>query len=120
MRSTVETILKKFDCLNKTLVVGFSGGYDSLCLLDVVAQLSKEYGFEAVAAHLNHNWRAAEAKAEQRRCEDIAQKLGVKFITQTLEPDAKMTENDGRIARYEFFENCAKRFNDASGLYRDT
>ena len=65
MIETVRNILKKYINISceTTFIVGFSGGWDSMCLLDIMNKLSKEYGFLLVAAHLNHNWRGKESEA---------------------------------------------------------
>ena len=94
-----------------TLIVGFSGGEDSSCLLSVLALLSKKYKFKLVCAHLNHNWRGEEALAEQKNSAKIAQNLGVEFYTETLDEGLKCTESTAREARYEFFARCANKYN---------
>ncbi len=50
----IEDFLEKHNLLNacNTLLVAFSGGVDSLCLLDIVYNLSKEYKFKFIVAHL--------------------------------------------------------------------
>ncbi len=108
--SYVEDFLDEFNLLDSTFIVGFSGGADSLCLLDIMVKLARKYKFQVIAAHLNHNWRGQESIGEQMRCAEIAQKYGIDFITNTLDEDECRSEDEARKARYCFFEKYAKIF----------
>ena len=116
MINDVEKFLQKYNLSDKTLIVGFSGGWDSLCLLDVLVKLSKKYSFKVVAAHLNHNWRGEEALMEQERCRNFANVYGIEFLSETLPDNVKASENTAREARYKFFEKCVKKYNNACVL----
>ena len=41
LKDTVLEFLNKYDLLNKTLIVGFSGGHDSMCLLDILSKIKE-------------------------------------------------------------------------------
>ena len=60
----------------KTLVVGLSGGADSVALTDALATLARKRGFRLVAAHLDHGLRS-ESAADAAFCADLAERLGV-------------------------------------------
>lgn len=102
----IKSFIEKYN-LSGTFIVAFSGGYDSMCLLDM---LNKE-GSDIVAVHLNHNWRGNESIKEAMVCENFAKERRIKFYTETLESSVPPTETAGREARYEFFRRCAKKFN---------
>ena len=109
----VAEFLKKYNLQDKTLVVGFSGGYDSMCLLDILAkvkELPDFYEMTVVAAHFNHNWRGEESLREQEVCRIFASAKGMEFYTKIASKNIKKTENDARIARYEFFEEAYEEF----------
>lgn len=112
MKETVKNILKKYITISceTTLIVGFSGGWDSMCLLDIMNKLSKEYGFLLVAAHLNHNWRGKESEAEKERCLEFCEENDITFISDTLKEGTKATEAVAREMRYNFFKKCAEDF----------
>ncbi len=112
MKETVRNILKKYVNISceTTFIVGFSGGWDSMCLLDIMNQLSKEYGFLLVAAHLNHNWRGKESEAEKERCLAFCDDNDITFISDTLAEGTKATELVAREMRYDFFKKCAEEF----------
>ncbi len=43
------------------LIVGLSGGADSVCLLHILRRLAPRYGWELQAVHVHHGLRGAEA-----------------------------------------------------------
>jgi tRNA(Ile)-lysidine synthase len=92
------------------ILVGYSGGPDSTCLLHLLHRLN----LDVVAAHLHHGQRP-EADEELRRCEQLCNDLGVPFAAghadvPRLAKDLKIgLEEAGRHARYEFFRQAAFR-----------
>lgn len=54
LRKKVENFLYKYNLKNSVgpILVGFSGGFDSLCLLNILEELK----INVIALHLNHNW----------------------------------------------------------------
>lgn len=112
MKETVKNILEKYINISceTTIIVGFSGGWDSMCLLDIMNKLSKEYGFLLVAAHLNHNWRGKESELEKERCLAFCEENDITFISDTLQEGIKATELAAREMRYDFFKRCAEEF----------
>ncbi len=117
--SKVIDFLKKYDLQDKTIVVGFSGGYDSMCLLDALSKIKNQpefYDLNVIAAHFNHNWRGEEALREQEVCRLFASAKGFEFFTKTAKNNIKKTENDARIARYEFFEEAFDEY-DADAVF---
>ena len=93
-----------------TVLVGVSGGADSLCLMHVLSQL----GLPIVVAHLNHGLRP-EAESETQRLKHYTEKLGVMFLyghadVQALANSEKLTiEAAARKARYEYLFSQARR-----------
>lgn len=101
----VRNFIEKYK-LKGTFIVAFSGGYDSMCLLDILSDYN-----DLVAIHLNHNWRGEESRLEEENCRRFAVSKGIKFYSETLPDTVEKTETAARNARYEFFEKCAKKFN---------
>ncbi|HZD57203.1 MAG TPA: tRNA lysidine(34) synthetase TilS [Anaerolineales bacterium] len=96
---------------SKTVLVGVSGGPDSLCLLDAMRQL----GYPLIVAHLNHGLRA-EARADAQRVKEFAGQLEVPFISAEADVGSiagmksLSIEEAARTARYEFLFAKAREF----------
>ncbi|MCL4380521.1 tRNA lysidine(34) synthetase TilS [Candidatus Dependentiae bacterium] len=54
--TTVAHCLDRYCRPGNRILVGFSGGPDSLCLLHILYRLQQQYGYTLIAAHLNHGW----------------------------------------------------------------
>jgi tRNA(Ile)-lysidine synthase len=99
------------------VVVGLSGGPDSVALLRILLELREAAGkrWSVYAAHLNHRLRGAEARRDARFCADLCAGLGVPFITSSRDVRALAsrlgisTEEAARRARFEFLEAAAGR-----------
>jgi tRNA(Ile)-lysidine synthase len=94
----------------KKVLLGFSGGHDSLCLLHLLL----EHGFQVVAAHLDHGLRASSA-TDAEYAEEVCMALGVEFVTRRLDVAAHARHNhftveeSARVLRYEFLFDEANR-----------
>ena len=67
MLEKVENYIRQWKMLEKgdKVVVGLSGGADSVCLFLILEELRKKIGFEILAVHVNHGIRGEEAKADE-------------------------------------------------------
>lgn len=97
-----------------TIIVGLSGGPDSVFLLDQLAALKKAGVIEKlIAAHLDHEWRSNSGK-DALFCTHIAQKYAVPFESKKLRELDKTfrgsKEEVGRKARRYFFEQLLKQY----------
>ena len=127
MINTVLNFIEKYQLSNKTILVGFSGGFDSMCLLDILWKLKVRLSFDEkniaapkkinlVACHFNHNWRGDEARKEQENCESFCKERGIEFYTETAPDDIKKNETEARELRYAFFERAMEKY-DADVLF---
>jgi tRNA(Ile)-lysidine synthase len=91
----------------ETIVVGVSGGPDSVALLDGLARLSGAHSFTLVAAHLDHGLRPDSAD-DVAFCSGLCARLGVAFRSGTADVRGRAARERGgleqaaRRARYEF------------------
>lgn len=110
IQETIKSFLNEYDLNKSDLVylVAFSGGFDSMCLLDGLRKVCKN---KFTAIHLNHKWRGVESDLEEENCKNFCNLIGVDFYSEDLSPDVAKTETAARDARYEFFEKCSKKFN---------
>ena len=119
MINIIVDFLKENKLEDKTVIVGFSGGNDSMCLLDILSKIKdipEFFDLNIVAAHFNHNWRGEESLREQEVCRLFAASRGVEFYTKNAPSNLRKTENDARIARYEFFEEAYEEY-DADAVF---
>ncbi|MFA4836854.1 MAG: tRNA lysidine(34) synthetase TilS [Dehalococcoidia bacterium] len=97
----------------KLLVVGVSGGADSVCLLHILLQLRDELNLDLHIAHLNHQLRGEESDADARYVSDLAQRLAVPVTIESRDVAAYRAENRlsveeaAREVRYAFFADVA-------------
>ena len=111
MLETVLEILKKYNLAerNKILLVGLSGGADSVCLSDILYKLSLNIGFKIIFCHLNHNWRGEHSLSDMQFCMKFAKERNIEILTEILSKDEKQTETNARELRYKFFKECQKK-----------
>ena len=96
------------------VLVGLSGGADSVALLFLLRELEQDGALTlAGAAHLNHGLRGAEADEDEAFCAALAGRLGVRFRAERIDVASRARagkrsiEDAARSARYEFFERAA-------------
>lgn len=95
------------------IVVGVSGGPDSVTLLNCLNKYKKELRCEIIVAHINHLIRKDSTDDEQY-VENLCNQMGVKCFAKRAEIEKlaqkqkKSTEEMGRIVRYNFFDEVAK------------
>ncbi len=65
---------------DKPIVVGVSGGPDSLCLFDLL----RRYEYPIVVAHLNHGLRQS-AGEEEQRLRTMVSALGIPFVSHQID-----------------------------------
>ena len=147
-RNTIENKIKetieKYDLINEEdkIVLGVSGGPDSICLLDFFNNLMKESKKEninakedynkgvspwqkiakrgvplaIVVAHVNHMIRE-EASEDEAYVRNYCRKNGIEFYSKSIDVKSLAnnnkigTEEAGRKARYDFFDEVMKKTN---------
>lgn len=107
----VRSTINKYSLLEKgdKVVLGLSGGPDSVCLLHILKQLESEYNISIYAAHLNHQIRGIEAQKDVMYISQLCDSLGVKFFVKSInvpkycEENGLSIEEGARKLRYEMF-----------------
>lgn len=95
----------------ETVLVGLSGGRDSVVLLHLLLA----NGFSVVAAHLNHQLRGRESKGDEVFVRSLCKKWNIPLMVErvnvrSLAAKHRLSiEEAARIARYRFFAQCAKK-----------
>lgn len=110
-----ETLDKFCMCENTDeIVVGFSGGADSVCLLHALNSLKGEYGFKVHAAHINHCLRGEESERDEKFVRDFCLEYGIELsvlkadVLSGAKENSMGVEEYGRKVRYDFFESLLK------------
>ncbi|GAB4561773.1 MAG: tRNA lysidine(34) synthetase TilS [Anaerolineae bacterium] len=102
------------------VVVGVSGGPDSLCLLHVLKTLAPEHGWRLIAAHLHHGIRGHDADEDAAFVERIARAWGIPCEIGHVDVPAiarerrLAVEEAARRVRYSFLGQVARQHGAAS------
>ncbi len=111
LEDKVLNTIKRYEQIKSgdTIVVGVSGGPDSICLLNVLKNLQNELKINIVVAHINHMIRK-EADSETEFVQDFCKQRDIKCfvkkadVLQIAKEKKQGTEEVGRKIRYDFFE----------------
>lgn len=96
------------------VVLGVSGGADSVCLLFLLLEYQKKTDFEMLAVHVDHGIRGAAAREDAAYVEELCRQQGVAFQLERADVKGfakaeKCSEEDaGRRLRYGAFGRAAR------------
>lgn len=96
------------------VVVGLSGGPDSVALLYSLIAAQKHMDFNLITAHVNHGVRGEDALADQLFVEKLAKLLKIKHYSKNVDmvqygkDNGISAEEAGRELRYGFFREILK------------
>lgn len=99
------------------VLAGVSGGADSVCLLMVLLELQKEMEFAIKVVHVEHGIRGEESLRDAAYVKKLCEEHGVEYecvscdIPAMAKREKLSTEEAGRIARYEAFEQIGREWN---------
>lgn len=99
------------------ILVGLSGGPDSVCMLNLLCSIRDEEKIEVAAAHINHMLRGEEADKDEEYSKRLCESLGVRFFSKRIDINkyaletGKSSELAGREARYDFFNEIINKIN---------
>ncbi len=103
---------------NSKVLLGVSGGADSMAMLDAFANLTRELpGMSLSIAHFNHKLRGEESEGDKELVTDAARKYNLPIFVSgsnvklMAEQKGLSLEAAARILRYRFFERVIKRKN---------
>lgn len=101
MKSTVRNYIREHSLLQDSdpVVVGVSGGVDSMSLLHILYEL----GYDIFAVHFNHELRGRESDADVQCVSDYCAGLGISFLSVRLGNEIRKQSGSGSI------QECARR-----------
>jgi tRNA(Ile)-lysidine synthase len=106
----IEKILKGLIVSGDKVLVGVSGGADSISLLHVLHRFSKTQNYSLIVAHINHMARGKDSDADAGFVESVAKKLKIPFYLKKFDVKIERLklktsfQDAARIIRYQFFE----------------
>jgi tRNA(Ile)-lysidine synthase len=92
------------------VIVGVSGGIDSIVLLDLLMELKGRHHLEIAVAHINHRLRDEESNEDENFVKKVAEDYGIECYVHGVDTRAFMVEHKAslqvgaREIRYKFFE----------------
>lgn len=113
--SKVKKYIKDNNLLNNNakVIIGVSGGADSIALLDMLHIL----GYECIVAHCNFHLRDQESYRDEYFVEKICTKYNVKYVSASfntkkyIKEESISLEMAARELRYAWFEKIRKKYN---------
>ncbi len=97
----------------RKMLVGVSGGPDSVCLLHILDKLSESLGMSLHVAHLNHMLRGVDSDADARYVAEFSGTLGIPVTVEKRDVEVYRKEHRisleeaAREVRYDFFSQVA-------------
>lgn len=121
VKKKIRETIRKHNLINRGehIVIGLSGGPDSVCLFSVLKELSEEMNFTLYAVHVNHGLRPGAAEEDQTYVEALCEKHGISCKTFMYDCNAAAreygmtSEEAGRKVRYESFLQVAQTLMEA-------
>ncbi len=95
------------------IIVGLSGGADSVALLHLLCSMQAEYDWDITAVHIHHGLRGADADEDMAFAEAFCENLGIPCVVRKFDVKAEAKirklgeEETGRLLRYETFRDLA-------------
>ncbi|MCK9186587.1 tRNA lysidine(34) synthetase TilS [Candidatus Gracilibacteria bacterium] len=112
-KSIFETLSKHIKKGEK-VILGLSGGPDSVFLFEMLKEFSKKTPIKIIAAHINHMLRGINSEKDEKFVKDLAKKYKteIRILRKDVEKTSKKLgrglEETGRQIRHEFFAKLAK------------
>ncbi|TET40162.1 MAG: tRNA lysidine(34) synthetase TilS [Elusimicrobia bacterium] len=115
----VKKIIERYNMFSPgdKVLVGVSGGPDSVCLLHILNRCRKEMALSLHIVHINHGIRKRESKREEKFVSHLAGRMGLPITVKSLDVPSyarrkKLTvEEAARDMRYSAFEQLAGKLN---------
>ena len=118
-KKIILNTLKKYELISKNdyIIIGVSGGADSMSLLYFLKEISAEYNLKLRVVHINHGIRVLEGKKDEEFVKNFCKKIDVPFncFYFNVKKEAKKLslseEEAGRVLRYKCFLEVLEKYN---------
>ena len=113
----ILNINKKYNLIesNDIIVVGFSGGPDSVFLVEMLKKLQHFFNFKIYLVHINHLLRGEDADSDENFSFEYAKKNNLEIfikripVKEIAKEIGKTLEEVGREERYKFFSEIYEK-----------
>ena len=120
-KKRIREYINKYNMINKGdgVILGLSGGPDSVCLFFVLLALKDEYEIKIQAIHVNHMIRGEDADEDEAYVRDLCKANDVPLkvlkidIPSLAKDSGRSLEEEARFARYDAFEAAANEIEKA-------
>lgn len=117
MYQKVKNYCRKYHILEQgdRIVVGVSGGADSVCLLDMLCRMRDSDNLTIMAVHVHHGLRGNEADKDEIFTQQLCKQLEVPLfcfheeVAERAKEEKMSLEEAGRKCRYERFEEIRQK-----------
>ncbi len=118
LKNKILDTINKYKLINSgdRIVLGVSGGPDSISMLTVLNELKSDLKFDIFVAHINHGIRE-NSKLDEQFVMQFCNKIGVELyvlntnIKKIAEKEKRGLEETGRIVRYNYFDEILEKTN---------
>ena len=118
LKNKILDTINKYKLINSgdRIVLGVSGGPDSISMLNVLNELKSDLKFDIFVAHINHGIRE-NSKLDEQFVMQFCNKIGVELyvlntnIKKIAEKEKRGLEETGRIVRYNYFDEILEKTN---------
>ena len=115
-KKKIKEYIEKYNMLTRGdgIVLGLSGGPDSVCLFFVLLALKEEYNLTINAVHINHMIRGKDADEDEEYVRWLCNDFEVPLIVEKIDipslakASGRSIEEEARMARYEAFDRASK------------
>lgn len=98
------------------IVIGVSGGADSICLLYALLDICEDYAAKLIVVHINHGLRGEEANKDEQFVMELCKSLDIEYhnfyydVEEIAKKESLSKEDAGRKVRYQsFYHICKER-----------
>jgi tRNA(Ile)-lysidine synthase len=115
----VTNAIRKYSMLSgeERVLIGLSGGPDSVCLLHAFDKIKDDFRLDLHATYIDHCLRPNETDAEIQFCKNLCENLKIPFITKSINVKSHTKKQKinmqeaARQLRYKVFEETSYEIN---------
>lgn len=102
-----ENLFERYD----KIIIGISGGIDSVLTLYLIKKLTADYNLTTLAVHINYNLRENESQENEEFVRQLCRKWGVPLVVKNVHVSEKTNlENQARRIRFDIFKKLLYKF----------